>query len=120
MTASFQDSIRLGLTCKCPKCGKGDLYASVLSFDIVEECPECGLELSRNDSADGPAVFLIFILGFVVVPVALWVAMNVTWPLWFHTIVWSIVILAMTLGMLKPLKAYVIALQYKHRPDDWD
>lgn len=74
----------------------------------------CGLELARNDSGDGPAVLLIFVLGFLVVPLALIVSMNVDWPLWLHTVLWGAVILGLTLGMLRPAKAYFIALQYRH------
>ena len=65
-------------------------------------------------------MFLTFILGFTVVPVALWVAMSVEWPLWLHTIVWSVVILGLTLGMLRPAKAYLMALQFRHRSSEYD
>lgn len=102
-----------GVRCACPRCGRGKLYRGYLT--VAERCDACGLDLAKHDSGDGPAVFLIFILGFVVVPVALWVSMTVEWPLWLHAIVWSVVVLGMTLGMLRPAKAYVIALQYRYR-----
>ncbi|XEY18120.1 DUF983 domain-containing protein [Azospirillum sp. HJ39] len=102
-----------GLRCVCPRCGRGTLYTGYLT--VAERCGSCGLDFSQVDSGDGPAVFLIFILGFLVVPVALWVSMNVDWPLWLHAIVWSIVVLGLTLGMLRPAKAYVVALQYRYR-----
>jgi len=102
-----------GMRCACPRCGRGKLFKGFLSVNDV--CSVCGLELCRQDSGDGPAVFLIFILGFLVVPVALWVSMSVEWPLWLHAIVWSIVILGLALGMLRPAKAYVVALQYRYR-----
>ncbi len=87
---------------------------------MVDHCEVCGLELARNDSGDGPAVFLIFILGFLVVPVALWFGMTFDWPLWLHAIIWSVVILGLALGMLRPAKAYVTALQFRHRPSEFD
>lgn len=102
-----------GMRCACPRCGRGKLFKGYL--DVAERCDVCGLDLSKVDSGDGPAVFLIFILGFLVVPVALWVSMTVDWPLWLHAIVWSIVVIGMTLGMLRPAKAIVVALQYRHR-----
>ncbi|WP_264655093.1 DUF983 domain-containing protein [Azospirillum canadense] len=105
-----------GMRCACPRCGRGKLFKGFLT--INERCSVCGLNLARQDSGDGPAVFLIFILGFLVVPVALWVSMTVDWPLWLHAIVWSIVILGLALGMLRPAKAYVVALQYRHRRDE--
>jgi uncharacterized protein (DUF983 family) len=101
----------------CPRCGGGRLFAGYLT--LVDRCPACGLELARADSGDGPAVFLIFILGFLVVPVALWVAMHSDWPLWVHALVWTAVILGLTLGMLRPAKAYVVGLQYRHRRSEY-
>lgn len=114
------DMIRLGLACKCPKCGVGDLYTSKLGFTVRERCENCRLALAENDSADGPAVFLIFILGFTVVPLALLFDWAFHPPLWVHAVLWGAVLLAATLGMLRPAKAYIIALQYKHRPSDWE
>ncbi len=105
-----------GMRCACPRCGRGKLFKGFLT--VKDTCDVCGLELSRHDSGDGPAVFLIFILGFLVVPVALWVSMTVEWPLWLHTIVWSVVILGLALGMLRPAKAYVVALQYRYRRNE--
>ncbi|WP_434613090.1 DUF983 domain-containing protein [Azospirillum sp. B2RO_4] len=102
-----------GMRSVCPRCGKGRLFDGYLT--VAERCNVCDLDFSQVDSGDGPAVFLIFILGFLVVPIALWVSMTVEWPLWLHAIVWSIVVLALTLGMLRPAKAYVVALQYRYR-----
>lgn len=111
--------IKTGWACKCPKCEKGDLYQpGFLSMTIREKCDHCGLDLAANDSADGPAVFLIFILGFLLVPIALLVDALFDIPLAAHAIIWSVVALGLTLGSLRPLKAYIIALQYKHLP--WD
>lgn len=107
-----------GMRCACPRCGRGRLFAGFLT--VVETCEVCGLELARHDSGDGPAVFLIFILGFLVVPVALWVAMSVEWPLWLHAVVWSAVVLGLALGMLRPAKAAVVALQYRHHRNDFE
>lgn len=114
-----QHLLRLGWSCRCPRCQQGNLYRSLFDLNLNERCPACGLDFSRNDSADGPAVFLIFILGFLLVPLALMLAAVVNWPLWLHGLLWGSVALCLTVGMLRPLKAYIIALQYKHRPKDW-
>ena len=58
-----------GLACRCPRCGQGPLYSGFLS--VAERCDVCRLDLQKADSGDGPAVFIIFILGFLVVPLAL-------------------------------------------------
>ncbi len=115
-----QKPLRLGLACKCPRCGEGDLYLSRYSLTLRDKCAKCGLDLSKNDSADGPAVFLIFILGFALVPAALALDAWLEPPLWAHAILWTAIALGLTLGALRPLKAYIIALQYKHRASDWE
>lgn len=115
-TALFQTA----LSCQCPKCGKGNLYPSRFNLTLNERCSNCGLNLAKNDSADGPAVFLIFILGFLLVPLALIFENLAAPPMWVHLLLWGTVAIMLTVGMLRPLKSYIIALQYKHRPGDWE
>lgn len=107
------------MKCRCPRCKSGHMFGSLYSMSLVDNCPECGLDLAKNDSGDGPAVFLIFILGFLLVPIAWVFELYVAPPLWVHAVLWGLVALGLTLGSLKPIKSYVIALQYKHRPGDW-
>lgn len=104
----------------CPRCGKGHIFKSKFGLEIVPECTDCHLPLADNDSGDGPAVFLIFILGFSIVPLAVLFDLWFAWPLWVHAIVWSIIGLGMTIGMLRPAKAYILILQYRHTPDIWE
>jgi uncharacterized protein (DUF983 family) len=111
--------VKIGWACKCPKCKIGDLYKPGLTMDLRDTCESCGLDFTCNDSADGPAVFMIFILGFLLVPLALFTDSLWHWPVWVHAIVWGVIALNLTLGALRPLKAYIIALQYKHRASDW-
>lgn len=119
MSESNKSFFLQALKCKCPRCHVGDLYKVGLNADLRPTCAECGLDFSKNDSADGPAVFMIFVLGFLLVPLALLFDAYVSPPLWVHAILWLCVALGMTIGMLKPLKSFVIAQQYKHRPEDW-
>jgi uncharacterized protein (DUF983 family) len=67
------------------------------------------------DSGDGAAGFLIFILGALIVPLAIWTSNIVDLPLWLQGAFWSIVILGLTIGMLRPAKALVLALNYRYR-----
>lgn len=95
------------------------MFVQKFSLDLRDRCPECDLNIGNNDVGDGPAVFLIFVLGFTLVPLALLLEWLVHPPLWLHAALWTLVALAITLGAMRPLKAYIIALQYKHRPGDW-
>ncbi len=105
-----------GLACKCPRCGEGRLYAGFLS--VAERCTVCGLDFRKADSGDGPAVFIIFILGFLVVPAALFVESRFAPPMWLHVAIWPPLILGAALGLLRPMKGLLIALQYRHRASD--
>jgi uncharacterized protein (DUF983 family) len=112
-------SLKIGLRGLCPKCEKSRIFNAGLDLSLKDKCPSCGLDLDQSDSADGPAVFLMFILGFLLVPMALWFEFAVHPPLWGHAVLWGAVAIGLTVGTLKPLKGYIIALQYKHRPEDW-
>jgi len=105
-----------GLRCRCPRCGRGKLFSGFLA--VAARCSACGLDLKKADSGDGPAVFIIFIVGFIVVPLAFWVDVSLTPPLWVHMIVWPIFILAGSLLLLRPAKALFIAIQYRQGASD--
>ena len=118
MAEAFYDAIspfKAGITCRCPRCGEGKLFSGLL--DVAERCAACDLDLSRQISGDGPAVFVILILGFVVVGLALAVEMAFSPPLWLHMVLWLPLILLGSIGLLRPFKATLIALAYKHGVD---
>ena len=101
-----------GLTGRCPRCGQGKLFDGFLA--LRERCSACGLDYSFADAGDGPAVFVMFIAGFIVVGTALVVEIKYAPPLWLHAILWVPLILAVTLAPLRLLKGLLIALQYHH------
>ncbi len=108
--------IYAGLLVKCPRCGKGPLLQTFLN--LRERCSVCGLNYRFVDSGDGPAVFAIFILGFLVLGAALWVEFNFEPALWVHVVLWGVVTPILALGLLRFLKATLIALQYYHRAEE--
>ena len=105
-----------GVACRCPRCGKGPLFEGFLS--VAARCAACGLDLGKADSGDGPAVFIIFILGFLVVPLALLLESSFAPPMWLHLAVWPVVIVGGALGLLRPMKGVMIALQYRHKASE--
>ena len=102
-----------GLACKCPRCGKGRLYAGFLT--LRPACEKCGLDYAFIDSGDGPAVFIIMIAGAIVVGAALIVEVKYQPPFWLHATLWLPLILATTLLPLRSMKAFLIALQFHHK-----
>lgn len=112
---SFRDDIVQSLHCRCPQCSQERIFPHLLTLNTIETCPHCGLNIADHDSGDGPAVFLIFILGFALTPLALVVAFTTNLPLWGHAILWTVVALGACILTMQPLKTYVIRLNYKHR-----
>ncbi len=105
-----------GMGGKCPRCGQGKLFEGFLA--LKPACEVCGLDYAKADSGDGPAVFVIFIVGFVAVALAfiaryVWYApMGVALLLSIGFAVLSI------LALLRPLKATLIALQYANKAEE--
>jgi uncharacterized protein (DUF983 family) len=99
-----------GLRCRCPRCGEGRLFEGFLTPRAA--CESCGLDFAFADSGDGPAVFIMFIAGFLVVGAALFVELRYEPPFWVHAMLWIPAVLILCLGLLRPLKGLMIALQF--------
>ena len=110
---SLQVPIMRGVSSRCPRCGKGKLFEGFLS--LKPRCENCGLDYSFVDSGDGPAVFVIFFAGFLVVFAALGVEVAYAPPFWVHAVLWIPLILITTLAPLRPMKGLMIAVQYHHK-----
>ena len=82
---------------------------------VRARCSHCDLDFAAVDPGDGPAVFVILILGFVVVGLALWVEVKFEPPYWVHAVLWLPLISFGSIGLLRPFKATLIALQYRHK-----
>jgi len=111
-----QEPIATGLRGRCPRCGEGRLFNGYLS--VPPRCAACGLDFSFADSADGPAVFAILIVGAIVAGAALLTEIAYSPPLWLHFVLWIPLVLVLSLGLMRPLKGVLIALQYHHRAEE--
>jgi uncharacterized protein (DUF983 family) len=96
----------------CPRCAKGRLFSGWVSF--APRCAACGLDFSSFNVGDGPAAFLIFIVGTITVVSALVVDGAFSPPWWVH-LVWLPVGAGLTIGGLRVSKALLLALEYRHR-----
>ena len=105
----------IGWRGRCPRCGQGRLFDGFLT--VAPRCAICGLDFSFADSGDGPAVFIMMIVGFIVVGLALFVEFTFHPPYWLHAILWIPLVLGLAIGLLRPLKGMMIAQQYKHRAE---
>ena len=117
MSAAQPSALAAGLRSRCPACGRGRLFQGFLT--VRSRCKACGVDLSAQDSGDGPVAFIVLIVGAIVVTLAL--LSEVAWqpPVWLHFVVWLPLTVILVLALMRPFKATLIALQYKHRRHDF-
>jgi uncharacterized protein (DUF983 family) len=102
-----------GLKGRCPRCGQGRLFSGYLT--VGERCNVCDLDYSFAEAGDGPAVFVMLLIGFVAVGLALWSEVTMNPPLWLHFILWIPLTVVLCLAALRALKGVLITLQYSHK-----
>ena len=96
----------------CPRCGARTLFAGWVRF--ADRCRACGLEIARFNVGDGPAAFLILIIGAVVTGLAIWLQLAADPPWWLHVILWLPLTIAGVIGGLRMAKAALLHSEY-HR-----
>ena len=107
------NSFLAGARGRCPNCGQGPLFTGFLT--VVQRCEACGLDLAKADSGDGPAVFLIMIVGFVVVFAALFTEIAFHPSLWVHLVLWPVLAVALCFALLRPAKGLMLAAQVRNQ-----
>ena len=101
---------------RCPACGKGKLFTGYLT--LAHKCGACGLDYSGFDPGDGPAVFVILIVGAIVAGGALFVEFRYQPPYWVHAVIWIPLITVLTFSLLRLAKSLLVVLQYKHQAQE--
>ncbi len=102
-------SLAAALQGRCPRCGERTLFAGPVAF--ASRCRGCGLDFAAFNVGDGPAAFLILIVGAVLTAAAITVELVFEAPYWVH-LVWIPVGAVLTLGGLRLAKALLIAREY--------
>jgi uncharacterized protein (DUF983 family) len=105
-----------GLACRCPNCGKGPLFDGYLR--VAERCGACGFDLRAADSGDGPAVFIILIVGFIACFGMLFTEIAYRPPIWVELAVWPLVGAALCFALLRPAKGLMLAMQFHNRASE--
>jgi uncharacterized protein (DUF983 family) len=102
-----------GAAGRAPCCGGAPLFQGFLR--LAPLCRACGYPLAKSDSGDGPAVFVIIIVGFVVVFAALVTEVAVRPPIWVDLVVWLPLAAGLSLALLRPVKGLMVAIQICNR-----
>lgn len=85
---------------------------------LQRACPVCALDFGQSDTGDAGAVILIMVLGAFVVGMAIWVEFHFSPPLWVHAVLWPIVTIPLAILIMRPMKAALVAAQFRHRPHE--
>ena len=100
------------LTGRCPRCKSKTLFAGWVRF--ADRCRACDLVFSSFNVGDGPAAFLILVIGAVLTVAAL-VTDGAFAPPWWAHLVWVPIGIAMTIVGLRLAKALLLTQEYVHR-----
>jgi uncharacterized protein (DUF983 family) len=110
--ADEPSSLKVAVAGDCPRCGAHTLFDGWVRF--AHKCRSCGLDFDSFNVGDGPAAFLIFIVGTIVVVGALIVDGAFSPPWWVH-LVWIPITTGLTVGGLRVSKAWLLAQEYRDR-----
>jgi len=81
-------------------------------------CPACGLDLRQADTGDAGAVGVIMVLGAIILGLVFWVEFRFNPPLWLHALLWPVVTLPLAVLNMRPVKAALVAAQFRHRASE--
>jgi uncharacterized protein (DUF983 family) len=96
----------------CPRCGARTLFAGLARF--APTCRSCGLDFASFNVGDGPAAFLILIVGAIVAVGAILLDQMMSPPWWIH-LIWIPIGAGLTIYGLRVGKAALAYQEYKHR-----
>ena len=99
----------------CPRCGARTLFAGLARF--ATSCRSCELDFSAFNVGDGPAAFLILIVGAILAVGAILLDQIVGPPWWVH-IIWLPIGAGLTIYGLRIGKAALLFQEYRHRARD--
>ena len=96
----------------CPRCGEPTLFRGVASFEPA--CRACGLDFRGYNVGDGPAAFLILVIGGGITGLAIALELAASPGIWLHILLWPPLTLAAVLGSLRITKGALLALEYRN------
>lgn len=96
----------------CPRCGERTLFRGIAAFH--DRCRACGLDFAAFNIGDGPAAFLILIVGAIVAVGAIALDLAANPPMAVH-LMWIPIGAALTLGGLRVGKAALLFQEYTHQ-----
>ncbi len=97
----------------CPRCGASGLFQGAVRFS--DRCTQCDLDYSQFNVGDGPAAFLIMIVGAIVTILAITLELSFQPPFWLHILLWLPLTIVLVMVFLRFAKGLLLVLEYKNR-----
>lgn len=97
----------------CPRCGAPGLFRGAVRFS--DRCERCALDFNQFNVGDGPAAFLIMIVGGIITALAIWLQLAASPPFWVHLLLWIPLTTGLVVGLLRLAKAALLILEFKNR-----
>jgi uncharacterized protein (DUF983 family) len=99
-----------GMRGRCPACGKGRLFRAFVK--VADRCTECGEDFHHHRADDFPAYLTIFLVGHLIIPIAMYVEIAYQPSYWLHAAIWAPLVIVLSVGLLQPIKGTIVALQW--------
>ena len=80
---------------------------------VADHCDVCSEDFTAQRADDFPAYLVIVVVGHIVVPALLAVAIAYDPPVWLQLAIWLPITLLASLGLLQPTKGAIVALQWQ-------
>lgn len=97
----------------CPQCGARTLFGGLTKF--ADHCRACSLDFTKFNVGDGPAAFLILIIGAFVVGLAMWLQLSFEPPFWVHILLWIPLTTGLVIYGLRAAKAALVFAEFSNR-----
>ena len=112
---TLTESALRGIACKCPRCGKGKMFAGYLT--PRESCEVCGLAFEPLRADDAPAYFTVFLVGHIVIAGVLFTEQLWHPAMWVQTL-WVLVAVVMMGALLPLIKGAVMGAIYSSQASE--
>lgn len=96
----------------CPRCAARTLFDGPVR--IAQRCRSCGLDFAAFNLGDGPAAFLILIVGAIIAAAAIAIELIFS-PAWWVHAVWLPLTAILTVGGLRIGKAALLFQEFRHQ-----
>jgi uncharacterized protein (DUF983 family) len=111
--SGLSDAVITASAGRCPHCGAATLFDNMVGF--APKCRACDLDFGQFNVGDGPAAFLILIIGGIISGLAIWVELAFEPAWWVHVSLWVPLTLIGVVYSLRFGKALLLVLEYRHQ-----